>query len=37
MSTKGDISVDGTDIRDLTKASLRGLMGLVTQRFHPIQ
>jgi subfamily B ATP-binding cassette protein MsbA len=28
---KGDIQIDGTDIRDLKKHSLRGLMGLVTQ------
>ena len=28
---KGSISIDGQDIRDLTKQSLRGLMGLVTQ------
>ena len=28
---KGSISIDGIDIRDLTKKSLRGLMGLVTQ------
>ncbi|WP_374958185.1 ABC transporter ATP-binding protein [Gilvibacter sp.] len=28
---KGSISVDGSDIRDITKSSLRGLMGLVTQ------
>ncbi len=28
---KGKICVDGKDIRDLTKKSLRGLMGLVTQ------
>ena len=28
---EGHISIDGTDIRDLKKASLRGLMGLVTQ------
>jgi subfamily B ATP-binding cassette protein MsbA len=28
---EGSISIDGTDIRDLTKHSLRGLMGLVTQ------
>jgi len=28
---KGSISIDGTDIRDLKKKSLRGLMGLVTQ------
>ncbi len=27
----GAIKIDGTDIRDITKASLRGLMGLVTQ------
>ncbi len=27
----GSINIDGTDIRDLTKHSLRGLMGLVTQ------
>ncbi|MEJ2585200.1 MAG: ABC transporter ATP-binding protein [Robiginitalea sp.] len=27
----GRISLDGVDIRDITKASLRGLMGLVTQ------
>ncbi|KAB1069405.1 ABC transporter ATP-binding protein [Tamlana haliotis] len=27
----GNISIDGTDIRDLTKHSLRDLMGLVTQ------
>jgi ATP-binding cassette, subfamily B, bacterial MsbA len=27
----GNINIDGTDIRDLTKHSLRGLMGLVTQ------
>ncbi|HKK12691.1 MAG TPA: ABC transporter ATP-binding protein, partial [Flavobacteriaceae bacterium] len=29
--TMGRITVDGKDIRDLTKHSLRGLMGLVTQ------
>jgi len=28
---KGNISIDGIDIRDLTKHSLRNLMGLVTQ------
>jgi subfamily B ATP-binding cassette protein MsbA len=28
---KGSITLDGVDIRDITKASLRGLMGLVTQ------
>ncbi|MBT8244572.1 MAG: ATP-binding cassette domain-containing protein [Winogradskyella sp.] len=28
---QGDISIDGNDIRDLKKSSLRGLMGLVTQ------
>jgi len=28
---EGSILIDGTDIRDLTKHSLRGLMGLVTQ------
>ena len=28
---EGDIKIDGTDIRDLKKHSLRGLMGLVTQ------
>jgi len=28
---KGSISIDGTDIRDLKKSSLRSLMGLVTQ------
>ncbi|MBQ0732801.1 ABC transporter ATP-binding protein [Aquimarina celericrescens] len=28
---KGSIKIDNTDIRDLTKESLRGLMGLVTQ------
>ena len=28
---EGHISIDGTDIRDLKKVSLRGLMGLVTQ------
>ena len=28
---RGRISLDGVDIRDITKASLRGLMGLVTQ------
>lgn len=28
---KGSISIDGTDIRDLKKESVRGLMGLVTQ------
>lgn len=28
---KGSISIDGQDIRDLTKHSLRSLMGLVTQ------
>jgi len=28
---KGTISIDGTDIRDTTKHSLRSLMGLVTQ------
>ena len=28
---KGSISIDGSDIRDITKSSLRGLMGLVTQ------
>ena len=28
---EGGISIDGTDIRDLTKKSLRNLMGLVTQ------
>jgi len=28
---EGSINIDGTDIRDLTKHSLRGLMGLVTQ------
>jgi len=28
---KGAVSIDGTDIRDLKKKSLRGLMGLVTQ------
>ena len=28
---QGSINIDGTDIRDLTKHSLRGLMGLVTQ------
>jgi subfamily B ATP-binding cassette protein MsbA len=28
---KGSISIDGTDIRDLKKSALRGLMGLVTQ------
>ena len=27
----GSISIDGVDIRDMTKHSLRGLMGLVTQ------
>lgn len=29
--TNGTISIDGTDIRDLKKEALRGLMGLVTQ------
>ncbi|WP_298898776.1 ABC transporter ATP-binding protein [uncultured Psychroserpens sp.] len=29
--TDGSISIDGTDIKHLTKHSLRGLMGLVTQ------
>ncbi len=29
--TKGSIKIDGTDIRDITKKSLRNLMGLVTQ------
>ncbi|WP_400079678.1 ABC transporter ATP-binding protein [Winogradskyella sp. R77965] len=29
--TKGNISIDGTNIKNLTKHSLRGLMGLVTQ------
>ncbi|GAA4272147.1 ABC transporter ATP-binding protein [Aquimarina gracilis] len=28
---KGSIKIDGTDIKDLKKESLRGLMGLVTQ------
>ena len=28
---KGQITIDGNDIRNLTKKSLRGLMGLVTQ------
>ena len=28
---KGAIKLDGVDLRDMTKASLRGLMGLVTQ------
>ncbi len=28
---KGDILIDGTNIKDITKKSLRGLMGLVTQ------
>ncbi|RIV68377.1 ABC transporter ATP-binding protein [Flagellimonas aequoris] len=28
---KGEILIDGTNIKDLTKKSLRGLMGLVTQ------
>lgn len=28
---KGNITIDGTDIRDMTKHSVRGLMGLVTQ------
>ena len=28
---KGQIEIDGTDIRDMTKKSLRSLMGLVTQ------
>ncbi|GGI57935.1 antibiotic ABC transporter ATP-binding protein [Winogradskyella haliclonae] len=28
---QGNISIDGEDIRDLKKSSLRGLMGLVTQ------
>lgn len=28
---QGSIRLDGTDVRDVTKASLRGLMGLVTQ------
>lgn len=28
---EGSISIDGSDIRDITKQSLRGLMGLVTQ------
>ncbi|AXT54348.1 ABC transporter ATP-binding protein [Aquimarina sp. MMG015] len=28
---KGAIKIDGTDIKDITKNSLRGLMGLVTQ------
>ncbi|WP_435133315.1 ABC transporter ATP-binding protein [Formosa sp. A9] len=28
---EGNITIDGQDIRDLTKHSLRGLMGLVTQ------
>ncbi len=28
---KGEIKIDGTDIRDITKKSLRQLMGLVTQ------
>ncbi|WP_298311686.1 ABC transporter ATP-binding protein [uncultured Aquimarina sp.] len=28
---KGTIKIDGIDIRDITKESLRGLMGLVTQ------
>jgi subfamily B ATP-binding cassette protein MsbA len=28
---KGSISIDGTDIKDITKHSLRNLMGLVTQ------
>jgi subfamily B ATP-binding cassette protein MsbA len=28
---KGNIRLDGVDIREITKASLRGLMGLVTQ------
>jgi subfamily B ATP-binding cassette protein MsbA len=28
---EGQISLDGVDIRNITKASLRGLMGLVTQ------
>lgn len=30
-STPGQILIDGQDIRDLTVASLRGLMGIVTQ------
>lgn len=29
--TKGSIKIDGIDIRDIKKQSLRGLMGLVTQ------
>jgi subfamily B ATP-binding cassette protein MsbA len=29
--TQGSIAIDGIDIRDLTKTSLRNLMGLVTQ------
>lgn len=28
---EGSITIDGTDIRDMTKHSVRGLMGLVTQ------
>ncbi|MGX1929243.1 ABC transporter ATP-binding protein [Flagellimonas sp. 2504JD4-2] len=28
---QGEISIDGTNIKDITKKSLRGLMGLVTQ------
>ncbi|MDF0706108.1 ABC transporter ATP-binding protein [Flagellimonas okinawensis] len=28
---KGEISIDGTNIKNITKKSLRGLMGLVTQ------
>ena len=28
---EGSISIDGTDVRDLSKSSLRSLMGLVTQ------
>ncbi len=28
---EGEISIDGTNIKDITKKSLRGLMGLVTQ------
>lgn len=29
--TEGSIKIDGIDVRDMTKKSLRGLMGLVTQ------
>lgn len=30
-ATKGSVRIDGIDVRDMTLASLRGLMGIVTQ------